>query len=140
MKTRSGNQSWQVLELCQALPKGWRRRLKSRTETMLQLDGDLSLSRDARLAESLGQMVYVGLIVEGEPSNMLCKRVFRIVFHQLAPDPVGFLGFAQMAERDSKKGTREAGLRGELDALLEQRRGSFEFTGDKIGRAEKVDV
>jgi hypothetical protein len=108
----------------------------SKTESSMQL----YLSRDARLTESLGQMVNVGLIAEGEPSNMLRKGVFRIDLHQLAPDPARFRDFAQMAERDSKKGAREVGRRDELDTLLEQRRGSFEFVCHKIGRAEKVDV
>ena len=85
-------------------------------------------------------MVNVGLIAEGEPSNVLGKGVFRIDLHQFAPDPAGFLGLVQMAERDSKKGAREVGLRRELYTLPEQRRGSFEFAGDKIGGAEKVDV
>src|SRR5438034_1590805 len=119
-----------------------RRRTYHATEPNVQDSSSeaLYLTRDARLAESLGQMVDVGPIAEGQPSNMLGKGVFRIDLHQLAPDPTGFLGLAQMAERDSKKGAGEVGLRGELDTLLEQRRGSFEFAGDKIGRAEKVDV
>jgi hypothetical protein len=49
-----------------------------------KLDANLYLSRDARVTESLGQMVNVGLIAEGEPSNMLRKGVLRIDLHQLA--------------------------------------------------------
>src|SRR5260370_3641749 len=96
---------------------------------------DFDLSRDARLAESLGQMVDVGLVAEGEPSDMLGKGVFRIDLHQLAPDPAGFLGRAQMAERDGQKGAREVGVRGELNTLLEQRRGSAAFSRHHVGRA-----
>ena len=50
----------------------------SKTESSMPI---LYLSRDARLTESLSQMVNVGLIAEGEPSNMLRKGVFRIDLH-----------------------------------------------------------
>ena len=74
------------------------------------------------LLKSLGQTVNVGPIAEGEASNMLGEGVFRIDLHQLAPDPTGFVGLAQVAERDGKKGAREIGLRGPSDTFLEQRR------------------
>jgi hypothetical protein len=45
------------------------------------------------------------------------KGVFRIDLHQLAPDPTGFLGLAQMAERDGEESAREIGLRIEPDSL-----------------------
>ena len=76
------------------------------------------LLRDACLAESLGQPVDVGLVAKWEPPDVLGKRVFRVDFHQLAPDLTRFLGLTQMAERDGKEGAREIGLRTEQDALL----------------------
>jgi hypothetical protein len=45
-----------------------------------------------------------------------------------------------MAERDGEKGAREIGLRTELDAFPEQRRGGFEIARDQIGGSEKVEV
>jgi hypothetical protein len=44
------------------------------------------------------------------------------------------------SKRDGKEGAREIGLRTELNAFPEQRRGGFEIAGDQIGGSEKVDV
>ena len=82
-------------------------------------------SRDARLPEPLRQSVDVGLVAKREPRDVLGKRVFGVDLHQLAPHAAGFPGLAQMAERDGEKGAREIGLRTELDAFPEQRRGGF---------------
>src|SRR5207249_3263494 len=57
-----------------------RRRTYHATEPNVQDSSSeaLYLTRDARLAESLGQMVDLGPIEEGQPSNMLGKGVCRI--------------------------------------------------------------
>ena len=104
------------------------------------MTGRSKLLRDAGLAESLGQPVDVGLVAKREPPDVLGKRVFRVDLHQLAPDLTRFLGLAQMAERDSKEGAREIGLRTEPDALPEQGRRDLVVAGDQVGRAEKMDI
>ena len=63
----------------------------------------MHLSRDARLAQPLGQPVDVRLIAKREPPDVLGEGVFRIDLHKLSPDPNGFLGLAQVAERDGEK-------------------------------------
>jgi hypothetical protein len=95
------------------------------------------LSRDARLAQPLGQLVDVRLIAKWEPADV---RVFRVNFNQFAPDLTRFLGLAQMAKRDGKEGAGEIGFGTKQDALPEQGCSGPVVAGDQVGRAEKMDV